>query len=81
MWQSIIQDTKGLKLPKSLFKIILYFKKLYYIYIFKKLRSYLKNIRGPIKRDLIKLKGFYIAKETINKTKKITHKMRENICK
>ena len=54
---------------------------MYYIYIFKKLKSYLENIREPIKRDLIKLKGFCIAKETTNNTKKITHKMRENICK
>ena len=33
------------------------------------------------KWDLIKLKSYITAKETLNKTKKMTHRMGENLCK
>ena len=44
--------------------------------------SRVMRIKAKINKcDLIKLRGFCTAKETIKKTKKITHKMGENICK
>ena len=43
--------------------------------------SYNNENKNKNKWDLIKLKSFYVAKETINKPKKTTHRMGENICK
>ena len=43
--------------------------------------SYNNENKNKNKRDLIKLKSFCIAKETVIKTKKTNHRMGENICK